>query len=188
MTTGAASETVRTSEALELYPSVLIGGCVVSEWADQRSSEGRCSPPLPPPVFFFLTLAHVLWGLLRIGQGHVAFIATICCILWGLLPPPLAPLPHTCLALGLRLAGGSRRAGGSFRRAGCFYPNIPDTVQNSITIGFCRTRPLAAAGLAFTTRQSQPLRELNCGNESMPLRITAPDGQGKNTVGVGDWQ
>ena len=92
---------------------------------------------------------------------------------------PLAPLPH----LALRLVGGSRRAGWSFRRAGCFYPSLPDTVQNSITIGFCRSRTLWVR-LALTCGEGQASRpqELNCGNQSMPLRITRwPVGRGLRT-------
>src|SRR5262245_16060229 len=64
----------------------LIPGCV--DWWLCSVRGGRISDcvsgalprPPAPPAFFFVALAHVLWGLLRIGQGHVAFIATICCI------------------------------------------------------------------------------------------------------------
>src|SRR5262245_41973459 len=115
--------------------------------ADHRSSESRPSPPPPPPAFFFLALAHVLWGLLRIGQGHVAFIASKRCISWGLLRPPLAPLPHTCLALGLRLAGaaGMREGGSGVPVAS--NPSLPDNVQNSSTSRILRKPPsLRASG------------------------------------------
>src|SRR5262245_15700560 len=155
--------------------------CVV-RGADQRPRGGV---PLPchPPVFFLLALAHVLWCLLRIGQGHVAFIASKRCILWGLLRPPpgptLAPMPHTYLALGLRLAGAAGMPEG---RSG-----VPVTSSPIYMILYKSQVPIGFAEPAQTeTNQSDCVRETEdssfrlCSLESEAVAVVRAECSGPN--------
>src|SRR5262245_25917586 len=129
--------------------------------ANQRSCAGRRSPPPATPCFLLSLCSPCFVGFAAFWSGPCGLYRDHLLHLMGFIqatPGPFAShLPGACLTLGLRLAGGFRRAGGSFRRAGCFYPSLPDTVQNSITIGFCGSR-LLWGRLALTCGSVQARR------------------------------